>query len=158
MKVDAPEFPAVRIQRTIAAPAHHVFRAWLDPATLGRWLAPGGFVVKKVEVEERVGGRFSVWELDGDLDIGGFEAEILELVPDRKLAFRWGFVGPERQADPRFDSTLTIELRELTATTTMLTLTHERLEGLAAAMPEVAGGVGRGWELALAKLIVEIEK
>lgn len=157
MNNGTPAFPAVRIERTIAASAHRVFRAWLDPALLGRWLAPEGFVVKKVEVEERVGGRFSVWQTDGITDLGGFEAEILELVPDRRLVFRWGFVGPERKAAQYFDSVLTIELRERAGPSTELTLVHERLEELAAAMPEVAGGVRRGWESALAKLIAAIE-
>lgn len=157
MKIGTPAFPAVRIERTIAASAHRVFRAWLDPALLGRWLAPGGFVVKKAEVEERVGGRFSIWQTTGDVDVGGFEAEILELVPDRKLAFRWGFVGPERVADPRFDSILTIELRELAADSTALTLVHERLDEIAAAMSEVAAGVRWGWESALAKLVAALE-
>ncbi len=131
--------------------------AWLEPASLGRWLAPNGFVVKKTEVEERVGGRFRVWQTSGDADVGGFEAVILELVPDRRLVFRWGFVGPDRNADPRFDSILTIELKERAGNVTELTLIHERLDELAAAMSEVAGGVRRGWEAALAKLIAAVE-
>ena len=35
---------------------------------------------------------------------------------------------------------------------TVLTLVHERLDALAAAMPQVAGNVGPGWESALGKL------
>lgn len=76
----------------------------------------------------------------------------LELVPDQRLVFCWGFVGPERTDGPTFDSRLTITLREAPGGATALTLDHERLDDLAAAMPEVAENVGSGWESTLDKL------
>jgi hypothetical protein len=51
-----------------------------------------------------------------------------------------------------YDSLLTITLREAPGDATALTLVHERLDELAAAMPHVAENVGLGWELVLAKL------
>ena len=33
--------PAVRLERVIPAPPHEVYRAWLDPALLRQWMAPG---------------------------------------------------------------------------------------------------------------------
>jgi uncharacterized protein YndB with AHSA1/START domain len=141
---------AVRLERIIPAPPHSVYRAWLEPDLLRRWLAPGGMEVKHVEVEEQVGGRFRVWQVDSGVDVGGFEAEFLELVPDQRIVFRWGFTGPER--DPVFDSLLTITLREAPGDATALTLVHERLEDLAAAMPYAARNVRTGWELVLSKL------
>jgi uncharacterized protein YndB with AHSA1/START domain len=73
----------VRLQRTIAAPPARVYRAWLDPDLLRRWLAPGSMSVKRAEGEERVGGTYRIWQADehGE-DVGGFEWELLELVPD----------------------------------------------------------------------------
>ena len=61
---------------------------------MARWTAPGPFAVTRIEVDERVGGRFRVWHGADGTEAGGFEAEIVELVPDRQIAFRWGFVGP----------------------------------------------------------------
>ena len=55
------ERAAVRLRRTIFATPDHVYRAWLDPDLLRRWLAPPGFVVTRVEVDERPGGRWRVW-------------------------------------------------------------------------------------------------
>jgi uncharacterized protein YndB with AHSA1/START domain len=143
--------PAVRLERTIPAPPHEVFRAWLDPDLLRRWLAPG-FEVKRIEVDERVGGYFRVWHARSGIDAGGFDCEILELVPDRRIVFRWGFVGPERRKGPVYDSLLTITFGEAAKGKTALTLVHERLDDLAAAMPDVADKVEHGWELVLEQL------
>jgi len=143
---------AVRLRRTIAAPRDRVYRAWLDPDLLARWMAPGALDVTRAEVDERVGGHFRIWHAGPEGDVGGFEAELLELVPGERIVFRWGFVGPDRLAGPTYDSLLTITLREAPDGATELTLVHERLDELAAALPDVADNVGRGWELALDKL------
>ncbi len=139
----------VRITRTIAAPPHRVYRAWLDPEQLVRWAAPQSLRAARAEVDERVGGRYRVWQTgpEGE-DVGGFESELLELVPDERIVLRWGFVGPERVADPAHDSLLTVTLREIPGGTE-LTLVHERLEAIDAAMPGMAASAHTGWSQAL---------
>jgi len=138
---------AVRLQRVIPAAPAQVYRAWLDPGLLARWLAPGDPADVRAEVDERAGGHFRIFTADG----GGFDAELLELVTDRRLVFRWGFVGPARRDGPTFDSLLTITFDSVEGGT-LLTLVHERLDALAAAMPEVAGQVETGWGRALDNL------
>jgi uncharacterized protein YndB with AHSA1/START domain len=147
-----PTPAAVRLERSISASPHEVYRAWLDPDILRRWFTPGGLQVKRAEIEERVGGRYCVWQASADADMGGFDCEIVELIPDQKIVFRWGFVGPMRTNGPKFDSLLTITLRSGLGNTTVLTLVHERLEDLAGAMPQVADKVELGWQLVLDKL------
>ena len=144
--------PVVRLERTISAPPHEVYRAWLNPELLQRWLAPGGITVKRADVDARVGGQFRIWHQDSGVDIGGFECEIAELIPDERIVFRWAFVGPERTAGPVYDSLLTITLRATSGGATLLTLLHERLDDLAAGLPDVASSVEVGWELVLEKL------
>jgi uncharacterized protein YndB with AHSA1/START domain len=143
----------VRLHRTISAPPERVYRAWLEPELLRRWLAPG-VEVTRVEVDERVGGHYRIWHGDA----GGFECELLELVPAQRIVFRWGFVGPERLTGPAYDSLLTITLREEQNGATALTLVHERLDDLYAAMPYVAENVGPGWEMVLGRLAAIIEE
>jgi uncharacterized protein YndB with AHSA1/START domain len=139
---------AVRLQRTIAAKPAQVYRAWLDPALLAQWMNPGSPADGvRAEVDERVGGHFRIFTADG----GGFDAELLELVPDRRISYRWGFVGPDRRNGPVFDSVLTVTFDD-TEAGTLLTLVHERLDALAAAMPDVAGQVETGWTRALDNL------
>jgi len=116
-------------------------------------MAPGDqYGVERVDIDERVGGHYSVWQTNSGASAGGFECEILELVPDERIVFRWGFVGPRRAEGPVFDSRLTITLRETPPGSTLLTLVHERLDELARAMPDVADKVEVGWELVLSKL------
>ncbi len=146
----------VRIERIIPASPHRVYRAWLDPDTLRRWLAPGGMRLARAEVDARVGGCYRIWHADGETDVGGFDCELLELVPDSRLVFRWGFVGPARSDGPIFDSRLTITLRDAPGGTTLLTLVHEQLDDLATAMPDVARQVGSGWKSVLDKLAMEL--
>jgi uncharacterized protein YndB with AHSA1/START domain len=144
----------VRLERTIPAPPAQVYRAWLDPELLQRWMAPGSMAMTRAEVEEWPGGYYRIWQEDSGRDVGGFEAELLELVPDERLVFRWGFVGPQRTAGPVFDSQLTVTFQEDPAGSTLLSLVHEQLGELGAAMPGVAENVGPGWEAALDKLAV----
>jgi uncharacterized protein YndB with AHSA1/START domain len=142
----------VHLERKISARPHRVYRAWLDPELLRQWLAPGMLTAKRIEVDERVGGSFRVWHTHSDSDVGGFDCEILELVPDQRIVFGWGFVGPDRTEGPVYDSRLTITLREAPGGGTLLTLLHERLDDLAAALPDVADKVELGWGWVLDKL------
>jgi uncharacterized protein YndB with AHSA1/START domain len=148
--------PVVRLERVIPASANDIYRAWLDPDLLQRWLAPGGITVERAEVEARVGGRYRVWHADSGVHIGGFECEIVELVPGERIVFHWGFAGPDRTAGKVYDSLLTITLRSVSRDATVLTLVHERLDDLAAGMPHVADKVKVGWELVLEKLAVTL--
>jgi uncharacterized protein YndB with AHSA1/START domain len=143
--------PVVRIERTLSASPLQVYRAWLSPELIRRWMAPG-YEVTRAEVDERVGGRYRVWQADAGVPVGGFEAEILELAPAERIAWRWGFAGPDRENGPVYDSRLTVTLREAAGGGTVLTLVHERLDDLAAALPRVAEQVGAGWGGVLTKL------
>lgn len=157
MSTMTDERSSVRLQRTISAPPERVYQAWLEPDLIRRWLAPGGVEVVRVDLDERVGGHYRIWHQHDGADIGGFECEVLELVPAARIVFRWGFVGPDRTSGPVFDSLLTITLSDGPGGTTKLTLVHERLDGLRVAMPEVADAVGRGWSSALDKLAMAAE-
>jgi uncharacterized protein YndB with AHSA1/START domain len=83
----------MRIERTLPASPHRVNRAWLEPELIRRWMAPGSYEVTRVEVDERVGGRYRIWQASAGVPVGGFECEILQLVPDERIAWRWGFAG-----------------------------------------------------------------
>ncbi len=71
-------------------------------------MAPGSQEVTRVEIEERPGGVWRTWKADGGVIVGGFDSELLELVPGRRLVFRWGFIGPQRHQGPSFDTLLTV--------------------------------------------------
>lgn len=140
---------AVRLQRVIPAKPAQVYRAWLDPDLIARWMIPGEPTGVRAEVDERPGGHYRIFHPDG----GGFDARLTEMDPDRRLVFEWGFVGPERRAGTVFDSVLTLTFEDAEGGGTLLTLVHEKLDALRAALPDVADQVERGWSLALDNLM-----
>jgi uncharacterized protein YndB with AHSA1/START domain len=151
-QITTTERPVVRIERTMAAPPAAVYRAWLEPDLVRQWMCPGDFEATDIQIDARVGGRYRVAHALGGSEAGGFLSEILELVPDRRLVFRWGFAGPQWAEGPVYDSLLTVTFEATADGGTLLTLVHERLDDLAAAMPEAARLVGPGWEEVLGKL------
>lgn len=156
MDTTTTQHPTVRLERIVPAPPARVYRAWLEPELIRLWLAPGGVEVARAEVDERVAGHYRIWhEAAGD-EIGGFECELLELVPDQRIVFRWGFVGPERASGPVYDSLLTLTFEDAPGGATKLMLVHERLDSLRSELPEVAENVEAGWKMALDKLATSI--
>jgi uncharacterized protein YndB with AHSA1/START domain len=97
--------------------------------------------VTRVEVNERPGGYWRTWKADSGTVVGGFDSKLLELAPDQRLVFRWGFIGPQRRQGPSFDTRLAVTLRA-DPPGTALTLVHEDLAELAAAMPKIAARRG----------------
>ncbi len=125
------EQASVTLRRTIFAPPAEVYRAWLEPDLLRWWLAPLGFTVTHVEVDERVGGRYWAWGQDESGAIGGFDCELVELIANRRLVFRWRFVGWDGSVQPQPDSRLTVSLRRTSGNATKLSLVHDGLHALA---------------------------
>lgn len=60
---------SLRVRRRLQATAQQVFDAWLDPEVARRFLfaTPGG-VMKRVEIDARVGGRFVIVEQRGEVE------------------------------------------------------------------------------------------
>ena len=47
----------VRLHRVLRAPPDKLYRAFLDPAALAKWLPPYGFTCQVHQLEPKVGGR-----------------------------------------------------------------------------------------------------
>lgn len=75
----------VRVNRRFEASAERVFDAWLDPATLGRWLyATQGGQMLRVDVDPRVGGAYAIVERRPDGDAAHY-GRYLEIDRPRRL-------------------------------------------------------------------------
>jgi uncharacterized protein YndB with AHSA1/START domain len=48
----------VRLHRVLRAPAERVYRAFLDPDAMAKWLSPHGFTGKVHQMDARVGGGY----------------------------------------------------------------------------------------------------
>jgi uncharacterized protein YndB with AHSA1/START domain len=134
---------AVALDRVIAAPRAKVFRAWLDPEVLARWMGPHDFSVVLATVDERVGGRHVVEMIDGDGSTHTFTSVIEELVPDERIVLTFRF-------DPDgADTLLTLTFSDAGGGGTRLRLEHERIAGEGA---QTGTNVNEGWSQTLAKL------
>ncbi|HVD62675.1 MAG TPA: SRPBCC domain-containing protein [Lapillicoccus sp.] len=146
-------YPAARVQRTLPFPRERVYRAWLDPDTMVRWFVDPRFTDGRAEVDERVGGDYRIFQVDPEGDMtGGSENRIVELVPNERIVISWRFAGPNRQEDLSPETRLTVTFAEPRPGETELTVVHEQLDELAAAMPDVAGEVENGWNNTLDRL------
>ncbi|QEL54511.1 SRPBCC family protein [Chromobacterium paludis] len=50
----------IRLHRVLSAPPARVYRAFLDPLALAKWLPPEGFVCQVLEHDARVGGAYKM--------------------------------------------------------------------------------------------------
>lgn len=78
----------VRLHRVLRAPPERVYRAFLDPDAMAKWLPPHGFTGKVHRMDAKVGGEwrmsFTNFSSGGSHSFGG---KYLELVPGRKLRY-----------------------------------------------------------------------
>ncbi|MCU1393913.1 MAG: ATPase [Ilumatobacteraceae bacterium] len=139
---------AVTIDRVIAAPRAMVYRAWLDPVVLARWMGPDHFAATLATVDERVGGVHVVDMIDTAGEPHTFSSVIEELVPDERIVLTFRF-HPDGE-----DTTLRITLRDAADGGTALRLEHERLPYT---QPLDDASVNTGWSQTLAKLQALLE-
>lgn len=108
------------VRRFIPVPRQRVFAAWLDPASLARWMRPGGITATTAEVDARVGGRFRIVMMQGREQ---FEhtGEYLTIEPPARLSFTWISKATDLRA-----TEVTIEFLERSGGTELV-LTHRGL-------------------------------
>ena len=142
---------SVRIVKQVGAPVERVYRAFIDPDELVRWMHPEQFEGVSATNDARVGGRGELTHAnrDGEKVVGRFDWEYLEVEPNRRLVMNWKFGGFDADADEGHRSLMTIELRESGPDSTEVTLIHERL---GEAPPGGHVGVNTGWTQALESL------
>lgn len=138
---------AVELHRTITGPRHEVYRAFLDPELLQRWMCPTECVVTAASVDERVGGRHVVEMLTDDGGRFAFESVIRDLVPAERIVLDFSFVGPN-QGLPEVTQ-FTVTFRDAGEGATEVRLEHERMT---LAPPRDQQSVNAGWTGVLDKL------
>src|SRR5471032_2621916 len=100
----------IQLQRVLKATPERVYRAFLDPDAMAKWLPPNGFTGKVHHMDAKVGGTyrmsFTNFTTGGGHSFGG---EYLELVPNERLRYTGVF------DDPNLPGTMqtTVTLREV---------------------------------------------
>ncbi len=110
---------SLTVNKRIPALPAQVYNAWLNPATMKRFMFGGsGMAVSDAATDPRIGGAYRVVMSEGTKDIP-HHGTYLELVPHSRIAFTW-------QSPYSIDgSTVTLDFTP-DGDSTMLTLTHVR--------------------------------
>lgn len=76
----------VTLHRVIKAPAERIYRAFLDPAALCKWMPPHGFTCQVHEMDATVGGVFKMSFTNfSNGQTHSFGGKYLELVPNERI-------------------------------------------------------------------------
>jgi uncharacterized protein YndB with AHSA1/START domain len=95
----------VRLHRVLRAPPERVYRAFLDPAAMCKWLPPHGFTGTVHQLEAKVGGTFKMSFTNfGNGQSHSFGGEYLEIVPGERIRHT------DRFDDPNLPGTLTVTI------------------------------------------------
>jgi uncharacterized protein YndB with AHSA1/START domain len=86
----------VRLHRVLRCPPQRVYRAFLEPDAMIKWLPPHGFTCKVQHMDARVGGSFkmSFHNFSGG-NAHSFGGEYLELVPNELIRYTDRFDDPD---------------------------------------------------------------
>jgi uncharacterized protein YndB with AHSA1/START domain len=140
----------VTLHRVIRAPAERIYRAFLDPAAMTKWLPPHGFTGTVHHLEARVGGTYRMSFTNfANGQSHAFGGEYLELVPNERI----------RNTDRFDDSNLpgemqtTVSLKPVSCGTDV----HIVQEGIPEMIPTEACYLGWQESLALLAQLVEAE-
>lgn len=140
----------IRLHRVLRATPERIYRAFLDPDALAKWLPPNGFTGRVHQLDARVGGSYKMsftnFTTGGSHSFGG---RYLELVPHERIRHTDEF------DDPNLPGTMqvTIVLKKV-STGTDVSITQE---GVPDVIPAEACYLGWQESLVLLGKLVEAE-
>lgn len=104
----APVSGTVRFHRVLRAPPERVYRAFLEPDAMCKWLPPNGFTGKVHAIDARVGGshRMSFTNF-GTGHSHAFGGTYVELAPHSRIVYVDRFEDPALKGEMRITVSLT---------------------------------------------------
>ena len=140
----------VTLHRVLQAPPERIYRAFLDPDAIAKWLPPNGFTCKVHALDAKVGGTYRMSFTNFSTGNGHtFGGTYLELVPNERIR------NDDRFEDPGLPGTMvtTVDLKAVPAGTEVRIVQ----EGIPDAIP--VDGCYLGWQQSLVLLgkLVEAE-
>lgn len=138
----------VRLHRVLRAPPERVYRAFLDPDAMAKWLPPNGYTGKVHQMDARIGGRFHMSFTNFTTGQShSFGGEYLELVPHERLRYTDRFDDPALPGEMQ----VTVTLRSVTCGTELTVVQ----EGIPEMIPLEACYLGWQESLLLLAQLVE---
>ncbi|MBP7476168.1 MAG: SRPBCC family protein [Pyrinomonadaceae bacterium] len=144
------ETNTVKLHRVFKTTPEKLYKAFLDPAAMCKFMPPNGFTGSVDHVDARVGGTYKMSFTNfGSGNSHSFGGEYLELVPNEKI------VNTDRFDDPNMPGEMktTVILKAVS----MGTEIHITQEGIPAMIPVEACYLGWQESLTLLAMLVEAE-
>ncbi len=140
----------VRLHRVLKAPPERVYRAFLDPDAMVKWLPPNGFTGKVHKMDARVGGSHKMSFTNFTTGQGHtFGGEYQELVPNERIRYTDKF----DDANLPGQMSVTVTFKKVSVGTELNIVQ----EGIPAAIPLEACYLGWQESLLLLAKLVEAE-
>lgn len=140
----------IRLHRVLQAPPERVYRAFLDPNAMVKWLPPNGFTGQVHHLDAKVGGTYSMSFTNFTTEKShSFGGEYLELTPNERIRHTDKFDDPNLPGEMQTTITLT-----KVSVGTELSVVQE---GVPAAIPAEACYLGWQESLKLLAKLVEAE-
>ena len=140
----------IRLHRVLRGTPERVYRAFLDPAAMAKWLPPNGFTGKVHEIDARVGGThrmsFTNFGTGASHSFGG---RYLELKPNERIRYTDKFDDPNLPGE----MTTTVSLKAVSCGTELNVVQ----EGVPEVIPAEACYLGWQESLTLLSKLVEAE-
>lgn len=140
----------IRLHRVFKAPPERIYRAFLDPGAMCKWLPPNGFTGQVHHLEAKVGGTYKMsftnFSTGSSHSFGG---EYLELTPNERIRHTDRFDDPNLPGEMQ----TTITLKQVMVGTEVNIVQ----EGVPAAIPAEACYLGWQESLRLLTQLVEAE-
>ncbi|MGE8557066.1 MAG: SRPBCC family protein [Acinetobacter sp.] len=144
------ESNTVKLHRVFSAPPERVFKAFIDPDALVKWMAPHGFTAKVHHLDAKVGGTykmsFSNFSTGSSHSFGGTYHEI---IPNQLLRYSDQFDDPNLPGKIE----VTIQLKAVSVGTEL----HITQSGIPDVIPVEACYLGWQESLQLLSLLVSPE-
>jgi len=138
----------VRLHRVLRAPADRVYRAFLDPDAMAKWLPPHGFTGKVHEIDARVGRGYRMSFTNFVTGTThAFGGTYVELTPHVRIRYTDRFDDPNLPGEMH----VTVALRPVSCGTELAVVQ----EGLPSMIP--VEGCYLGWQESLSQLAALVE-
>ena len=140
----------IRLHRVLRATPERIYRAFIDPAAMSKWLPPNGFTGQVHHLEATVGGTYKMSFTNFTTGKShSFGGEFLELKPHERIRYT------DRFDDPNLPGQIetTITLKQVSVGTELNIVQ----EGVPAVIPAEACYLGWQESLILLAKLVEAE-
>jgi uncharacterized protein YndB with AHSA1/START domain len=140
----------VRLHRVLRAAPARLYRAFLEPDAMAKWLPPHGFTAKVHHMDARVGGGYRMSFTNFSTGKShAFGGQYIELTPHERIRYTDQFEAPNLPGEIQ----VTISLRQVSCGTELEIIQ----EGLPAAIPVEFCYLGWQESLSLLAHLVEPE-